>query len=80
MPYIQQSERNELDQKTRGPVSAGELAYCIAKMVKRWVGTTPDYATLAQVVGVLDTAKAEFMRQVVEPYEDKKRGANGSVY
>jgi len=80
MPYIPLKDRAELDSGERGPISAGELAYVIARLVKRWVGPTPDYATLAAAVGVLETAKLEFQRQVVEPYENIKISKNGKVY
>lgn len=80
MPYITKEHRDDLDSGVRGPVSAGELAYVIAKLVRRWVGPTPDYATLAAAAGILETAKLEYVRQLIEPYEDKRKAETGGVY
>jgi len=37
------------------------------------------YQTLNEVIGVLECAKMELYRQVVMPYEDKKKAENGNI-
>lgn len=80
MPYIETKDRAELDGDERGPVSAGELNYVLTRLVQRWVGPHPDYATYAAAVGVLETLKLEFYRRAVASYEDVKCAKNGDVY
>ena len=38
-----------------------------------------DYALLNELVGALESAKAEFQRRIVGPYEDMKRLTNGDI-
>lgn len=80
MPYVDIPSRADLDSGVRGPVSAGELSYCITQLIRKWVGRKPDYATLAAAVGVLILTTFEFIRRVVNPYEDIKQARNGDVY
>ena len=37
------------------------------------------YATLNEVIGVLECAKLELYRMVAAPYEDEKRIMNGNI-
>ena len=39
-----------------------------------------DYRLLNEVVGAVESAKAEFRRRMVDPYEDLKIKQNGDVY
>jgi hypothetical protein len=76
MPYIRKDER-ELRQGAQTP---GELAYVLYAIVLDWthsIGFT--YSTAATAIGVLETVKAEFQRQCLNPYEDRKKADNGDV-
>jgi hypothetical protein len=78
MPYIQKHRRKEA---TIQPVSAGELNFAVTQLVINYIEThSLSYTTINDVVGVLDLAKAEFIRRVVVPYEEKKKETNGDVY
>ena len=39
-----------------------------------------NYEALNEIVGVLECAKHEFMRRLLDRYEDEKRTINGDVY
>ncbi len=81
MPYIHPVQREVL----RGggmPQNAGELNFMICDLIEAYrLAHAPDtYALFNEIVGVLGSAKAEFQRVVVGPYEDKKRDLNGTVF
>lgn len=78
MPYIAPEHRQWA--KTR-PTTPGELNFAITSLVVSYLsqrGTS--YAVLNDIVGALESAKAEFQRRVVGPYEDTKIKQNGDVY
>lgn len=79
MPYIEQSRRKDLlhaEIKT-----AGELNYMLTMTVKRYLDSKGlSYPTINDIVGALESAKAEFQRRVVAPYEDAKIKDNGDVF
>lgn len=83
MPYVKQEDRAELN-SGRYPTTPGELNYSITKLVREYLGymfhQPPNYAAYNEVIGVLDSAKLEFYRRVVSPYEDEKKSENGDVY
>ena len=84
MPYI--------DMRTRGmfkPISqrlvpleaTGVLNYQITCLLKDYLAVNGlCYKTLNDIVGAVECAKQEFIRRVVNPYEDKKIEENGDVY
>lgn len=79
MPYINKQDREKLD--TTFPTSAGELNYCITSVCNHYLDLTPKkYANYNEVVGVLESAKLEFYRRLVVPYENKKISEHGEVY
>jgi hypothetical protein len=79
MPYITQEARAMLE--FRAPSSPGELNYEITKLINDyWWNHGQNYAAINDVVGALESAKAEFQRRIVAPYEDHKRDMNGDVY
>ena len=86
MPYIPQEDREEFDYLgsgawTRRPDTVGELNFAITMLCKRWLdryGTS--YATLNEVIGVLECVKLELYRRMAAPYEDRKRDQNGEVF
>ena len=41
---------------------------------------TINYTLLNEIMGVLESAKQEFYRRMVVPYEDEKKEQNGDVY
>ncbi len=88
MPYILSKERDKLKPATDATAAvidkdttAGDLNYMISLMAKAYIDAKGlRYEHLNAVVGALDSAKAEFQRRVVAPYEDKKIAENGDVY
>lgn len=93
MPYIKQDRREEIetaltetsDFDVRTP---GELSYVLTRCVVMYLDnrchelgiSEPDYFLLNEAVGVLVSAKDEFVRRIVAPYEDRKRVEHGDVY
>jgi hypothetical protein len=78
MPYIKKCERRLA---AENPINPGELNYALTKVALEYLDEFPlNYAKLNEIVGAFDLAKAEFIRRVVAPYEDKKRDENGDVY
>lgn len=80
MPYIPQHHRDYLT-VTRTALDPGRLNYQITTAIKNYLeeyGT--NYATMNDIVGVLESAKLEFYRRIVGPYEDTKIEQNGDVY
>lgn len=60
---------------------SGELNYRLTQLALIYVEYRGlNYATINDVVGAFECAKAEFIRRVVAPYEDAKILANGDVY
>lgn len=89
MPYVSTHDRErfaptleeaEREMEERG-VTPGVLNYLVSKLAAAYVRRKGrDYTHLNDVVGALDSAKAEFVRRVVAPYEDEKIAANGDIY
>lgn len=70
-----------MDAPRRNPRDAGELNYVITEALIGYLRVKGlRYATLNEIVGVLECAKAEFQRRIVAPYEDMKIAENGDVY
>ncbi len=88
MPYILDADREKLRSATDAiaasidaSTTAGDLNYMVSLMAKAYVEAKGlRYEHLNAVVGALDSAKAEFQRRVVAPYEDQKIAENGDVY
>jgi len=80
MPYIRVEERAELAEGT--PIKTpGRLTYLITMLLKQyWINSKRNYAVIAEVLGALDGAKADFHRKVVTPYEIVKEEENGDVW
>lgn len=80
MPYINDKARDELV-TVRDAATAGELNYQITALLIQYVFTKGlSYETLNAVVGACESAKAEFQRRVVAPYEKIALAKNGDVY
>ena len=84
MPYISRSRRSDLDPRIdalgSSSLTAGEINYVISRIVYQWSRYLGNYAAYNAVIGVLECVKQEFYRQVVAPYEDKKKEENGGVF
>lgn len=85
MPYIDQKNRIPLDPTQHvmmKSVTAGELNFQITRLADEYVKVHggSSYATLNEVIGVLECAKLEFYRRIVSCYEDGKLARNGDVY
>lgn len=88
MPYIKKDKRTEMDTMRRVPLNAGELNYKITRVINRYwqdfgelgVIQKKGYQAANDIVGALESAKLEFYRRHVAPYEDKKIKENGDVF
>lgn len=88
MPYIDREARKAYDADIAGLLEsigahtpAGDMNYLITRLLSAWLEMRGvSYASLADVVKVLETAKLEFYRRVVAPYENRKIEENGDVY
>lgn len=88
MPYILSDDRAKLQAAVDAftaaidtTTTAGDLNYMVSLMAKAYIDVKGlRYEHLNAVVGALDSAKAEFQRRVVAPYEDRKIAENGDVY
>ncbi len=84
MPYITQEARHSVIE--RGAQTAGELNFALTCIISDYVAQASDrrgglsYQILNDVIGALESAKAEFQRRIVAPYEDTKIAVNGDVY
>jgi len=88
MPYIDFESKkkfalalSELMSNIEEGCTPGELNYLVTKLCITYVMSRGlNYTHLNDVVGVLESAKAEFQRRLVNPYEDLKIKANSDVY
>lgn len=89
MPYIKPEDRERLagalqpllEEIADGhSVTPGDLNYLITKLCHAYVERKGlSYTHLNDVTGVLESAKLEFYRRKVTPYEDAKITENGDV-
>jgi len=86
MPYIIQSDRERLDPKIKELANtintdqrAGELNYTVTKLLLALKGKGK-YKDYNELMGALESAKLEFYRREIAPYEDIKVEENGDVY
>ena len=83
MPYIKSKERIRLDtalDKVHLNVP-GELNYAINKLCIEYLQDREmSYITLNDIIGAIELAKLEFMRRIVEKYEDHKIKENGDIF
>ena len=78
MPYIKECRKQWA---LVNPVGSGELNYKLTQAVIDYIAANKlSYGTINDVVGALECAKAEFLRRIVTPYENKKLYENGDVY
>ena len=84
MPYIPQKERELFDLSIHcldtTVQTEGQLNYVISRLAINFARNQGgNYAAYNKTVGVLESAKLEFYRRHVAPYEDKKIKENGDV-
>lgn len=80
MPYIEnEARRAELDQHMDAE-NAGELTYCLTRVVMRFLPTKSSFLTYCIAIGALVCTILELYRRRVARYEDLKRKQNGDVY
>lgn len=84
MPYIKTEDRTAFDGpdvRYRIPTNPGTLNYQFTLDIIRYVRAHGlNYQIINNVIGALESTKAEFQRRVVAPYEDTKIEENGDVY
>jgi len=82
MPYIVPEDRPELQMLVDQfpELSVGDLNYVFTLLAHKCIQEQGlRYVNLNAVVGVFESAKAEFQRRVVAKYEDEKARLNGNV-
>ncbi|NBP04295.1 MAG: hypothetical protein EBU90_30245 [Proteobacteria bacterium] len=81
MPYIQPYNRPPFDDviSQLPPIMvAGNLNYIITKITQRFIEERGEnYEAYNSAIGALESAKLEYYRRKVAPYEDTKIEANG---
>jgi len=89
MPYIKQNDRNKYDYAISNITAqlkdstnlSGDLNYIISMILKEQIQHRGmSYTTASTLVSALECSKLEFVRRVLDPYEDMKIRENGDVY
>ena len=86
MPYINQSQRPVLDAELERLMfpqawTPGEVNYVLTRIILLWRPPVKShYVDHQAVLGLLEAIKAEYIEQVLRPYEDKKKAENGDVF
>ncbi len=77
MPYIAKKDRVRAE---NFPDTSGELNFAVTRLLTGYLWRRGlNYANINDIVGALEGAKSEFIRRVVNPYEDKKIEENGDI-
>lgn len=89
MPYIKQYDRKVwesaglkslMDVVNNSGCTPGDLNFLMTSLAAAYVASNGlNYTHLNDVVGVFESAKTEFQRRVVAPYEDTKIKENGDT-
>ena len=83
MPYLPDQRKADLAGGLVPTLTGGDLNYILTQACVECLPVDPDrytYELLNTIMGALESAKQEFYRRVVVPYENKKRRENGDVY
>lgn len=83
MPYVDQQTRERLegDPPNNHAITAGQLTYDIQQLLVIYLEDRGvSYQTMAECLGALEGAKADFANRVLTPYEERKRRDNGDVW
>lgn len=79
MPYVSKKDRVPLE-LTRNAKTPGELNYLLTVTALDYLDHHKlNYETLNAIIGAFESAKREFQRRVVDPYEDDKMRHNGDL-
>lgn len=86
MPHVTSTQKNRLrtnrdDAET--PLDVGELAYVLAYEIDRYTVDVPAdlrFQRIAEVLGAIESVKAEYIERVHKPYEAHKANLNGSAF
>jgi len=80
MPYLTEERKLELAAGLT-PTTSGDLTYQIQQAIQTYLKTDRvNFARLAEVLGILEAAKVDFVDRVLLPYERNKRTENGDVW
>ena len=83
MPYIKPEDRLILDpiiNQLPLNLSVGEMNYIFTRIVHKFISVRGiSYANLSAAAATLSDCREEFVRQVVAPYEDRKKSENGDI-
>ena len=80
MPYINKDRRKTVLQEGKD-LSTGDFNFLITTAINLYLKQKGlKYATINDILGVLEGAKLELYRRVAAPYEDIKIQENGDVY
>lgn len=83
MPYIKAKERDRIHVNSSliRCSSPGELNYAICQLAINYLNDREmSYTTLNDIIGAMEGAKLEFVRRVVNKYEDHKISENGDIF
>jgi len=84
MPYIPKEDRPTFDEHLFAIAefleAPGDLSYCLARLMFEYWSYCEIHKTYTEIEGAVQGTLREFYRQVVAPYEDVKRAANGDVF
>jgi hypothetical protein len=85
MPYVKIDDRDKYHVKAKTAITPGQLNFQITQLITQYVrenqgSTGLTYSLLNEVVGALESAKLEFYRRAVVPYESVKISENGDMY
>ena len=79
MPYIKKAQKYKL--AIEPPSTTGELNYLFTRLMIQYTQRFGiKYNTFNDVIGAIESAKIEYYRRVVAPYEKQKIIENGDVY
>lgn len=81
MPYVKEKVRKELD-AGGAALKPGELTYKFQRDIQRYLDSRGgvNYQVCTEIIGALEGMKADFIRRVLDPYEEQKQKENGDVW
>lgn len=81
MPHIDDQRQIAIRHHVDRPRSTGELAFQIADALEGYIfGRDLNFQTLAECLGALESAKAEFIEHVHKPYEATKAAESRNAF
>jgi hypothetical protein len=93
MPYISQEDRNTIDryltrlfEEQLDTFSSGQITYILTCICRNWLASRKQakgelrFDDYSDVLKVLESAKLEYYRRVMVPFEEGKKIVNGDVY